>query len=242
MENYYTFNVTAPLFLHEDEPADYSDAILDDYIMTHKPYEALLEDVCFGFESYHNKQCIQALSYDRETRTIHATLQLLISPGSTFFPEGPESYADDLKDYILSNSFEDGCYGGDGASFILNDKYVGVFDIRSRKHVHVTLISSRPGPPQEAYENEWVQEYKESAHKFKDAEALANFKRLLYAPDDEKRNLRHDLTVHYLRREIYGLMTVFLRIEKSPFYNSDEQRLEAFKNIAAQARRALLMA
>lgn len=240
MDKYYTFNVTAHLFLHEDEPADYSDDTLNNYIETHKPYEALFEDLCFGFETYHNPKCIQSLIYDRETRTITATLQLLITPGSTFFPDSPDIYAHNLKDYILSNSFEDGCYGGDGASFILNDNYVGVFDIR--KHVQVTLNHVRDGPCQEAYETEWVEEYKESAHKFMDSEALTNFKRYIYAPTEEKRSVSHDLTVHYLRREIYGLMTVFLRIEKSPFYNSDDERVTAFKHIASQARRALLMA
>lgn len=245
MEQRYTFHVTAPLFLREDgKSVDYSDATLETYIATHKPYEALLEDVSSSFDTTFNK-CLENVSYDPSTRTVQVTFHILITPGDTFFPgDDPAEYAEDLKDFILSNSFEDGCYGGDRASFLLDDIYVGVFDIRKRKTLRVELVSTSPGPTREQYEAHWAEEYNESMSsnegKCSDAEALANFKRLLTTPNDEKRNVKHEITVSYLRREIYGLAHVYFQIEKSPFYTNDEERLEAYKRVVMVAKRKQL--
>ncbi len=241
MEQRYTFHVTTPLFFRIDSTiVGYSYDTIDEYIVTHKPYEALLEDVASSFDTHFNK-CLENVSYDPSTRTVQATIHILITPGDTFFPgNDPNQYVEDLKDFILSTSFEDGCYGGDRASFLLNGAYVGVFDIRKYKTLNVELVATSPGPTREQYETHWAEEYNESTGKCSDAEALSNFKRLLATPNDEKRNVRHEINVSYLRREIYGLAHVYFQIEKSPFYKNDEERLEAYKRVVDIAKRKQL--
>jgi hypothetical protein len=235
MEKRYVFSVTAKLFLmQENTDLSYSEADVDSYIAEEKPYVALLEDVANQFELTYNK-CLQEVAYDPSTRTVTATLQILIGPHDIHFPgEDAGDLEADLVDYILDCSFEDGCYEGVSAYYIVDDEHAGVFDIRSRRTLHVELVEVLPGPTREEYEAIWRDDIVEYNELISYSEALGDFRAYLEEKDEfEKRMLYQDLIRKYLMRHIYGYAGVYKRIADSSFYSTDEERLAAFERVAA---------
>jgi hypothetical protein len=242
MEQRFTFRVSALLFLCEDIVADdyekrsdtipmYTEADVDKYIAGYKPYERIIVDVANSFDNTLNK-CIQSLSYDPASRTITATLQILAQPG--VYPlvgETAEDYADDVKDDILTDSFEDGCYGSKDCIFHKDGIPIGVFDIRDRHTLDVELVSVAPGPTQEEYEASWRPSEKEK-DKIPYSEAFVDFQKYLSAPTvDERLAFFNTKVMEYFRRGIYGIGRIFQEIYKSPFYTTDEERQVAFRRI-----------
>ena len=235
MEKRYVFSVTAKLFLmEEDTDIPYSEADVDAYITEEKPYVALLEDVANQFELTYNK-CLQEVAYDPSTRTVTATLQILIGPHDIHFPgEDAGDLEADLVDYILDCSFEDGCYEGISAYYIVDDEHAGVFDIRDRHSLHVELVEVLPGPTREEYEVIWRDDIAESKSNISYSEAFGDFRAYLEEKDSStQRYLYNDLIRKYLMREIYGYAGVYKRIADSPFYGTDEERLAAFERVVA---------
>lgn len=235
MEKRYVFSVTAKLFLVEEHTdISYSEADVEAYIAAKKPYVALLEDVANQFELTYNK-CLQEVAYDPSTRTVTATLQILIGPHDIYFPgEDAGDFEADLVDYILDCSFEDGCYEGVSAYYIVDDEHAGVFDIRSRNSIHVELVEVLPGPSCEDYETIWRNDIAEFNGLISYSEALGDFRGYLEEKDSSaQRYLFNDLIHKYLRRQIYGYAGVYKHIADSPFYGTDEERLAAFARVAA---------
>lgn len=235
MEKRHVFSVTAKLFLvEEDVDVTWSEADVDAYIAKEKPYVALLEDVANQFELTYNK-CLQEVAYDPQTRTVTATLQILIGPHDIYFPgEDAGDLEADLVDYILGCSFEDGCYEGISAHYIVDDKYAGLFDIRDRNSLHVELVEVLPGPSREEYEAVWREEITECGGKISYSEALGDFRAYLEEKDSSAQRLLYQDLIHkYLRRQIYGYAGVYKRIADSAFYGTDEERLAAFARVAA---------
>lgn len=234
MEKRHVFSVTAKLFLaEEDVDIPYSEDDVDAYIVTKKPYVALLEDVANQFELTYNK-CLQEVAYDPSTRTVTATLQILIGPHDIYFPgEDAGDLEADLVDYILDCSFEDGCYEGESASFIVEDEVVGVFDIRDRRTLHVELVEVLSGPSREEFEAVWREEIAEFNGLISYSEALGDFRAYLEEKDSSAQRLLYQDLIHkYLHRHIYGYAGVYKRIADSANYQTIEERLAAFARVA----------
>lgn len=236
MDKRHVFSVTAQLFLVENDAVDvtWSEADVDAYIAQEKPYVTLLEDVANQFELTYNK-CLQEVAYDPATRTVTATLQILIGPHDIYFPgEDAGDLEADLVDYILDCSFEDGCYEGDDATYIVDDEHVGVFDIRSRRTLHVELVEVLPGPTHQEYEAVWSEDIAESKSNISYSEVYEDFRAYLEEKDSSaQRLLYHDLISKYLCRQIYGYAGVYKRIADSAFYGTDEERVAALERVMA---------
>jgi hypothetical protein len=241
MEQLFTFRVVAELFLVEDIPYDdyesdeeipsYTKADVDAYIEEHQPYKRIMEDVASSYETTLNK-CIQSLEYDPRTRTITAVLQILMEPGVyPFAGETVEDYADDLKDEILTDSFEDGCYGSEDCIFHVEDTALGFFDIRDRKTLSVEFVSVAPGPTQEEYEASWKPDAEVLA-KISYSEALGELRQCMALKDTTKRNTQLSTYIYdHVRRGIYGIIYLYRQLLERPFYKTDEERLGAFERI-----------
>jgi hypothetical protein len=241
MEQRFTFRLVAQLFLVEDicyddyesdeEIPTYIKADVDAYIEEHLPYKRIMEDVANSYETTLNK-CIQSLEYDPRTRTIAATLQILMQPGVyPFAGETVEDYADDLKDDILTNSFEDGCYGSEDCIFHMEDTALGFFDIRDHKTLSVEFVSVAPGPTQEEYEASWKPDAEVLA-KISYSEALGELRQCMALKDTTKRNTQLSTYIYdHARRGVYGLNFLYRQLLEQPFYKTDEERLTAFERI-----------
>lgn len=246
MEQRFTFRVVAQLFLVEDIPYNgydsedeaeaneiptYTKADVDAYINDYLPYNRIMEDVANSFETTLNK-CIQSVEYNSATCTITAVLQILMEPGVyPFAGETVEDYAEDLKDDILSNSFEDGCYGSEDCIFHMEDTPVGFFDIRDRKTLSVEFVSVAPGPTQEEYEASWKPDA-EVLTKISYSEALEEFRRCIALKVKDKRDTLLSTYIYdHARRGIYGLNYLYRQLLERPFYKTDEERLAAFERI-----------
>jgi hypothetical protein len=241
MEQRFTFRLVAELFFAEDIPYDnyeteeeipkYTEADVDAYIQEHQTYKRIMEDVASSFDTTLNK-CIQSLEYDPRTRTITAVLQILMQPGVyPFAGETVEDYADDLKDDILTNSFEDGCYGSEDCIFHVEDKPLGFFDIRDRKTLHVEFVSVAPGPTQEEYEESWKPEAEVLA-KISYSEALGELRQCMALKDMTKRDTQlSTYLIEHVRHGIYGVIYVYRQLLERPFYKTDKERLAAFERI-----------
>lgn len=246
MEQRFTFRVVAQLFLTEDiryhtydsenegqaeEIPTYTKADVDAYINDYLPYERIMEDVANSFDTTLNK-CIQSVQYNSTTCTITAVLQILMTPGAyPFAGETVEDYADDLKDMILTNSFEDGCYGSENCIFHHGDTPIGFFDIRDRKTLSVEFVSVAPGPTQQEYEASWKPDAEVLA-KISYSEALGELLQCMALKDTTKRNTQLSTYIYdHARRGIYGVIYLYRQLLERPFYKTDEERLTAFERI-----------
>jgi hypothetical protein len=240
MEQRYTFRIRARLFFVPNartmKKMAYTDKDIDAYILEHKPYDVLMEDV-LGY--FYNPLCRQdeTVNYDPATHTVSATVQILIGPKSHEYTfQGDESnYATQLKYHILDTSFEDGCYGGEDASFYYKGKCMGDFDIREESGITVELIETAPGPTVEEYEALWradaaESEYTKAAITY--SEMKKEFTEYLAITDQaEKRIMEHELCVKYMRKSVYGIVGIYMKIAQSHFYKTAEERLAAFERV-----------
>ncbi len=226
----YVFHVNAKLFLNTacvEETADYTEEQLDEYILKILPFIRLMEDAANSFELAVNK-CLHDVEYDPRSGTVMATFKVLIEPGTYPFPGEVDDYADSLLGHILSTSFEDGCYGGDAVNFYVGDTYAGSFDIRERSGLRVELVAVEPAPSREVYEASW-RPSEDDKKKIPYSEALGDFREYLEA--EERVAFFNSKIMGYFRRGIYGLGSIFHGICKSHFYNTEEERLAAFRRV-----------
>lgn len=239
MEHRYTFRIRARLFFVPNartmKKMAYTEKDINDCIAEHKPYDVLMEDA-LGY--FYNPLCRQdeTVNYDPATHTVSTTVQILIGPKSHEYTfQGDESnYADQLKHHILDTSFEDGCYEGGNASFYYNGKCMGDFDIREESGIDIELIETAPGPTVEEYETLWRTDMAESEYTKATtySEIKKEFAEYLAITDQaEKRAVEHELCVKYMRKSVYSIVGIYMKIAQSHFYKTNDERLAAFERV-----------